>query len=468
MLRDYAGARTNVIGITGQKRAFEGMAGGNGSDRRGNRLKSWKEIAAFFDTDERTVRRWQERGLPVHRVPGGARPTVYADVDKLEAWFRGSGDPSEDAAREVAAPEAAAASPSRERMGLLAALAALLLLGAGAYGFSQGSASPQARHQPPQKAADLYLAGTYDFERRTPASLHRAVERFGQAIAEDPAYAEAYTGLANTYLLLREHAGMADAEAYPRAREAAERALALDPDLAQAHAARAFVTFYWERDWARGLAGFDRAIALDPAASRAHHWRATALYHARRIEEALAAINEAQRRDPQSRAILADKALILFHAGRTPEALAILRPMAASEPEFRSAHAYLAIIHQAEGRPHDYLRETMISARLVGNQTEIAMLEAAQRALDEGGPGAMWRSLLAHEQGRRRAGGGSAYALAAIHATMGERDAALRDLQASSSAREPGLLSVRMDPMFRPLHRDPAFQRLAAQIGRPG
>src|SRR5687767_7292627 len=142
---------------------------------RTGRLKSWKEIAAFFGTDERTVRRWEERGLPVYRVPGGARATIYADAGELERWFSGRHD-------EVAAmPEAPA--PKRG-LWLAIAGAVLAIAGVSALLLVRGGppdAPAAARHEPSQKAVDQLTAATYQAERATPESMRRAIELYGQA-----------------------------------------------------------------------------------------------------------------------------------------------------------------------------------------------------------------------------------------------------------------------------------------------
>ena len=448
-------------------RALADMADSSGG-RRGERLKSWKEVAAFFGTDERTVRRWEERGLPVHRVPGGARATIYADVVELEAWLRGGrgdeGGHGDAEMSEVAAPT----RPKGRAMLFAAALGMLALAGAGAGGaLDLSNATQPTAHQPPQHAVDLYLAGTYDWERRTPDSLRRAVDLYGRAIAEDPDYAEAYAGLANSYLLLREYSVMPEPEAYLKARQAAERALALDPRLAEAHAALAFVTFFWTRDWTRGLQGFERAIALDPGCAAAWHWYGTALYHAGRYDDALRALNEALRREPTSRSIVADRALVQFHAGRTAEAIATLRHLAASEHEFVSPHAYLAIIYLARNDDAAFLNEAQTSARLRGDTQRLAILTRAADALGHGGGPAMLRAMLSEESKLRHAGGSSDYTLAELHARLGERDAALRLLEAANRAGDASMDSLRADPMFDGLREDPRFRNLADAVERP-
>jgi tetratricopeptide (TPR) repeat protein len=428
---------------------------GNGSGRAG-RLKSWKEIAAFFGADERTVKRWEaKRGLPVHRLPGGAKATVYAETAELEQWLKG-------------APAPLPAPQRSRRVWAIGMLAALIALAGGAVLTLRGGiiqAAQPTHHQPTPQVAELYLAGRYNFERRVPESLNRAVQLFSEAVRRDPDYAQAYAGLANCHLMLREYAGVPDAAAYPRARAAAQRALALDDNLADAHAALAFVTFFYDHDFNAGLEGFRRAIALDPASPGAHHWYATALYHAGRVPEALAQINEAQRLEPQSQSILAHKALILFHMGQADQAIALLRQMEAADPAYASPHSYLAEIHLARADYPAWLVEARAFAGLVRNPDKLSIVAAAERGYATGGPPAMFAAMLDRQRALFAAGREHGVDLAATYALAGQRDAAMRTLDGAVRDRDPYLVALRIDPRFASLRQAPEFQRLALSVG---
>jgi Tfp pilus assembly protein PilF len=420
------------------------------------RLKSWKQIAAFFGTDERTVKRWEaKRGLPVRRIPGGARATVYAEVAELEQWLKGTEPPP--------------ARPGPRANRLFAGAAAVALLAAAGVGLSlrndATAIAPAAHHQPSQAVADLYFAGRYNFEHRSPESLNRAVQLFGEAVRRDPAYAEAYAGLANCHLLLREYAGVPDALAYSRARDAAQRALALDDNLADAHAAVAFVTFFYDHDFNGGLRGFERAIALDGASPGAHHWYATALYHAGRVGDALAQINEAQRLEPQSQSILADKALILFHAGQAEQAIGLLRQMEAADPAYASPHAYLAQIHLGRRDYPAWLAEARALAGLVRNPDQLSVVAAAERGYRSGGAPAMFAAMLERQRALYAAGREHGFDLAATYALAGHQDAAMRTLAGAVRDRDPYLVGLRVDLRFAALRQTPDFQRLALSVG---
>jgi tetratricopeptide (TPR) repeat protein len=433
------------------------MAQGGGSEGRRDRLKSWKEIAAFFGADERTAKRWEaKRGLPVHRIPGGAKATVYAEVAELELWLKGN-------------PAPAPAPRPRRRLWLAGGMAALLVVAGGTVLLlSGGGGAPTpaaAHHQPSAEVADLYLQGRYNVERRSPESLNRAVQLFGEAIRRDPVYAQAYAGLASAWLLVREYAGVPDAVAYPRARTAARRAIALDGGLADAHAALAFVTFFYDLDFNSGLAEFDRAVALDQASATAHHWYASALFHAGRVRDALVQIDAAQRLEPQSQSILADKALILFHAGRSQDALALLRQLEAADPAYLSPHSYLAGIHLTQRDYPAYLREEGIAARLVGDRDRIATNDEAARAFSRGGASAMFAAMIGRQRALYAAGRVHPFSLAATYALAGRGDEAMAALTAGVRQRDPYMVGVRIDSRLASLRGRPDFERLASAFG---
>ncbi|HEX9932573.1 MAG TPA: hypothetical protein VGB08_06985, partial [Allosphingosinicella sp.] len=369
----------------------------------------------------------------------------------------------------TAAAPAAGTAPSRRPPGRTLALAGAGLLGLAAAAAiavtaARGPAGT-AGHQPPPEAVEHYLAGVYEWERRTPESLARARDHFEAAIARDPDYAAAHAGLADAWLLLREYSDVPDEEAYARAEAAAGRALALDDRLADAHAALAFVAFYGRRDFNAGRRGFRRATELDPSSARAHHWHGTALLHIGEFRPALAEVEAARRLDPRSRSILADKGLILYFAGEKEAGIALLRRMAAQEPGFHSPRAHLAIIHMAEGDLAAWLAEAREAARLRGDADRLELLDAAARALAGGGEQAMLGALLAGQTRLHAAGRESFYALGATHALLGDRASALRFLEQALARREPALVGLRIDPAFAALRGDPGYRRVLERIG---
>ncbi len=452
----------------------------------GRRLDSWKEIGAFFNRDERTVKRWEvTRGLPVRRVPGGGR--VYAYAEELTAWLKGTEGQNEPELPAVpmleavppsvvtAAPElpVVQGAPKRARFSpAFVVVAAVLLIGgallvARPWWTTRLRPRPQAAHQLNPKAQDLYLKGIYYWHKRTPESLNQAVDAFTQAIVIDPDYAAAYVGLANCYNLLREYASMPDAEAYPRAIAAAQRAIALDDSLAGGHSALAFAEFYWSWKLADSEKEFKRAIELSPNSPPAHHWYATSLMELGRGPEALSEINRAQALDPQSPAVLADKGLILYVAGEKESARKLLEEVEASEPSFLSPHDYLAGIALQDGDHRGYLKESRKAAELRKSADQLDVIARAERGYADGGRRGMLTAKLQAEGQLYAAGKISAFTLASNYALLGDKDRAMELLDEAYRRHETLLLGVEIAPEFNSLHGDARFRQLVEKIGLP-
>jgi Tfp pilus assembly protein PilF len=464
-----------------------GFPGHQPVDRR---LNSWKAIGAFFDRDERTVRRWEtERGLPVHRMPGAGRSSVYAYATELAEWLKTADLPAAEAQPEaspstfpvVGAPVPmpvvipAQPVPRRNRSVLLLIAACLLVLIASPF-LVRKYLSSRTAHMPLPKgtkaaanpeAQEFYLQGLYHWNKRTPSDLNQAVDDFTQAIVHDPEYAPAYAGLADSYNLMREYTLMPAKDAYPRAIAAAERAIALDDSLAEAHNSLAFADFYGSWDARSADREFRRAIALDPNSVIAHHWYATFLMVLGRSEEALAEIENARKLDPHSSAILADKGLILFLAGQKEEAVSLLRQLEASEPNFLSPHSYLAVIALATGDYKNYLPEARHSAQLLHDSDRLEIVEAAEKGFAaDGGPG-MLRAMRDVQQRLYASGKVPAYDFAVTRCLMGERQQALHLLETSVQNHEAQVIAIRADQALQSLHGDPAFQELVTKVGLP-
>ena len=462
--------------------------------RENRRLDSWKEIAAFFDRDERTVKRWEkEKGLPVHRLRESSGARVFAFTDELERWMRSPEQASPETAYlrakpvnpvEVFSPTTALPPVRSRRRTITVATLSAMLLGLGVVivytqKSSHATAAGRALSTPAGEMAtagpgsanavakELYLQGRYHLDKRTPEDLHKALDYFNQAIARDPRYAPAYVGLANTYSLLREFAAMPSEEAFARAQAAARKAIELDDSLAEAHNAIAFVTFYWNWDAAKAEGEFRRAIQLDPSYATAHHWYATFLMVLGRFPEALEQIERARQLEPASTPVLADKALILFHQGDTEQAISLLKQLSASQPAFFSTHQYLSYIYLDNHDYPAYLEEAGKAAALSGDAQEMAIVAEAQKGYRSGGANGMLGSILRAQQTYFEAEKMSAFFVAATHARLGEKKEALQYLKTSFQRHEVAFLAIRVHEAFAPLHDDPTFRQLVVQAGLP-
>jgi len=464
------------------------------------RLDSWKEIAGFFARDERTVRRWEkERGLPVHRVPGGARGGVFAYTDELRAWLKGRAAELEPSVAEVVdatipgndsrtgpgrstlegsvvpvpgpdpIPSLASSRPSWVSIAIW--LAPLLVVAIFLAVVSLGHRDPRykaalaAPHSPNAEAQELYLKGEYHWAKRTPEDLNKAVDYFTQAIVKDPGYAQAYAGLADCYNLLREFSVMPPDEAYPRALAAAQKAVELDDTLPGAHNSLAFATYYWNWDPTTAEREYKRALELDPNYVQGHHWYATFLLTSARIPEALNQIEQARKLDPSSTTIQADKAWILFADSRAAEAFTLLKQLESADPGLASTHAYLAEVYFSRKDYRNFLFESKQAAQLRHDDAALAVANAAEQGFDSGGITGMRESMISVQKEMFDHGLGSAYELAANCALLGKKEDALRYLQAAYERRETGLLYLSRNPDFNSLHDDMAYREMAERVG---
>ena len=339
--------------------------------------------------------------------------------------------------------------------------------------FSFGHREPRfknalaAPHVADAESQDLYLKGRYYFEKRTPDDLNNAVDFFTQAIVHDPAYAAPYVGLADTYNLLREYSAMPPQEAFPRARAAANKAVQLDPNSAEAHNSLAFASFWGFFDANFADREFQRAIQLDPTLSRAHHWYATFLIEIGRTSEAMAEIERARQLNPSSMPILADKAFILAEAGKKEEARALLTQLEVSQPEFIHPHRYLAEMYFQEGNYPGYFLEKKTVAGLRHDASAKKKIGAEEKGYRNSGLTGLLQARLHIAEEAFDRGSGSAFDVAAAHAALGHQKDALRYLDIAYQRHDLSLVTLPVETAFQSLHQNQEFSDLIAKIGLP-
>jgi TolB-like protein/DNA-binding winged helix-turn-helix (wHTH) protein/Flp pilus assembly protein TadD len=197
------------------------------------------------------------------------------------------------------------------------------------------------------EAYEAYLKGRYFWNKRTPEGLKTAVGYFNEAVAKDPNYAAAYSGLADAYALLGDwqYAVMPPKEAMPLALSAARKALELDDSLAEAHASLGFCLEGFNWDFAAADKEFHRAIELNPGYATAHHWYAWHLSLIGQNREAIAEMKKAQSLDPVSPVVNADLAELLLISHLPDESIEQSRKTIEMNPGFASAHNQLALAY---------------------------------------------------------------------------------------------------------------------------
>lgn len=403
-----------------------------------DRLNSWKEIAAYLERDERTAKRWEKaRALPIRRLPGG-RGRVFAFISEIDHWQRNAGSLPDLAAEMSAVPAlepAAAASftseatldqlvsakstgfPERSRRlwvwpaAFAAAAAVLLMFMLLSHRHTQMIAAA-SRHVPPAEAQDLYLSGRFYWNTRTAAGLQTALADFQKAVTIDPQYAAAYAGIADCYALMPSFAGMPASTAFPKMLEAAQRAVAIDPDLPEGHRALGFVLFYWNWDREESRREFERSIALNDHDATTLHWYANVLMQSQRSDEALPLIDRARMLDPTSPALVANRALLLAGMGRTNEAMAIWSNIEKTNPLFLPPHRYRSNFALDSRDVATFLAERKEIAAITGSAEDAKRARHFAEAYEQGGEVAMLRAV------------GDAYATAAQAGQTDEVEAA--------------------------------------------
>jgi tetratricopeptide (TPR) repeat protein/predicted DNA-binding transcriptional regulator AlpA len=485
------------------------------------RLDSWKEIAEYLGKVERTVKRWErERALPVHRPPGG-RGSVYAYTSELDEWLHSTrnGDnkstgvatqsadaeggkgkeetPSmaslpplpflsqdEPLSKELASP---AVLPARFswawRIPILIPLAVCVILGADLLAHRRADdarASSSSNHQPGKTipalissdaekrlAHDLYLQGRFEWSKRTPDSLNRALDRFTQAIVHDPASAETYAGLADTYLLMHEYSLMPDHDAYSRAIAASRKAVGLDDSLAEAHRSLAFAEVWGDWDFQAGEKEFRRAIELDPRNPQTHLWFATAFntpdWHSITLRE----FDRAQELDPTSSIILANKSIWLFQSGQKDAGLALARQVERTDPDFLAPHRYLSMMYWHLRSYQDFLTENEKMANSNHDPVLIETTAAARAGFDRDGERGLLHDLYLDQKELHAKGKISGTLLAETCVRLGRKEEALQLLQDDYDHHRAEFLWTLTDRGLLTLKDEPAYRELVNKLHFP-
>jgi TolB-like protein/DNA-binding winged helix-turn-helix (wHTH) protein/Flp pilus assembly protein TadD len=315
------------------------------------------------------------------------------------------------------------------------------------------------------EAFESYLKGRYFWNKRTAEGLNVALAYFNQAIGEDPTFAQAYSGLADTYALLGDwqYAVMTPKEALPKAKASAIKALELDSALGEAHNSLAFCLDGFEWDFEAAGKEFQRAIELNPNYATAHHWYAWHLGLSGRYDDALAEMRKAENLDPLSLIINSDLAELLLIAHSYDESIRQSRKTLEMDPNFALAHNQLGQAYLQKQMYDPAIAELEKAVQLsAGSPTCEANLARAYAA---SGSRSGAEKLLSDLKKRSNPSASLASEIAMIYAALGNRDQAMNWLEKGYEERfNPGVL---LRPGFDPLRSDPRFKTLVRRIGLP-
>jgi len=311
-----------------------------------------------------------------------------------------------------------------------------------------------------------YLKGRYWWNKTTEEGFNKGIEYFQQAIEKDPAYALAYSGLADCYSLLGSNGGFVPPnQSFPRAKIAALKALELDDTLAEAHTSLAYIDTFYEWNWEDAEKEYKRAIALNPSYAEAHYYYGLALRNMGRIPQSLAETKRAQELNPLSLMINRGLGLEFYTARRYDEAIEQSRKTLELDPNYVNAHRTLAMT---------YLQKSMYKEATAEFEKALVISPGNPYVLSELGYGfALSGKRMEAQKMLDRLNDlakqkyvPSSYRVM-IYAGLGEKDKALEWLEKSYEERHivgDGTGDIKVDPVFDPLRSDPRFQDILRRM----
>ncbi len=312
-------------------------------------------------------------------------------------------------------------------------------------------------------AFNLYIRGRYWWNKRGPGLL-RSIGLFNDALDRDPTFAPAYAGMADAYIQLGYASLLRPDDAFPKARAAAQHALELDASLAEPHATLGFVAFYYDWDWPTAEREFQRALAINPGYATAHEWYGLYLAAMGRFDEARAQENAAQVLDPLSTAVAGTAAWVEYYAGQNAKAERGIRIALRTDSVNGLAHFYLGRVLQERGSLDQALEQYRATASLINWVPTVA---AIGHVYGTQGNTREARAILSRLDSLRASEYVTAYGIALVYASLGQRDSAFAWLDRGVTERTHWMVWLRRDPRWAPIRRDPRFAALAGRLRLP-
>jgi TolB-like protein/DNA-binding winged helix-turn-helix (wHTH) protein/Tfp pilus assembly protein PilF len=323
----------------------------------------------------------------------------------------------------------------------------------------------QRRYNASPIAYELYLKGRFYWEKRTKKGLDQAIDYFQQAIHADPNYALAYAGLADSYALLDDWGETAPRDSFPKARMAAQRAIALDASLAEAHVSLAMVRQAYDWDWVSAEQEFKRAIELNPNYATAHQWYGLYLASFGRFSEAEAEVRRAKELDPLSAIVNMALPEVYTWEHRDDEAIAEYKKVIALDPSFAGAYGNLAYLYE---RKHMYalaLETEQRASDLIGERDFFLKLQKIYAA---SGYTSMLREAIKKDLADRASGRyRNPVGIASNYAQLGDEARALEWLEKGYQEHSSGMQYLAIDVQFDSIHSNPRYQYWLGVLGLP-
>jgi TolB-like protein/Flp pilus assembly protein TadD len=313
------------------------------------------------------------------------------------------------------------------------------------------------------EAYQLYLKGRYFWNKRNAGDFKTAIGYFQQAIDKDPGFALAYAGLADTYVLMSGFAAASPKDSLPKAKAAAQKALELDPMLAQAHASLGQALFAYDLNFTEANREFRRAIELNPNYATAHQWYAeSGLTPLGQFDDAIAEMKRALELDPLSVIINADVGGVLFNARKYDQAIAQLRKTLEMDPGFYYAHWNLGQVLEMKGLTNEAMAEYEKAIALDQDPLLQALLGRLYAKTGRKDKALAVLDRLRQLSKERYV---SPYNFAIIHLGLGQKDEAIHFLEQTYEDRDGyNIAFLKVDPFLDPLRGDPRFEALVQKV----
>lgn len=319
------------------------------------------------------------------------------------------------------------------------------------------------RHTHDPEAYRNYLRGRFYWNKRTEHDFRKGIEHFQQAIEIDSDYALAYSGLADSYILLGFYGACAPDDVMPKGKAAAVKALELDDSLAEAHNSLAYIQYTYEWNWTASEKEFRKALKLNPKYATAHHWYAFKLAGMGRHKDAIAEMKLARELDPLALIINAEVGWAYYFARRFDEAVEQYQKALEMDPGFSVAHMFLGTAYAQLGRHEEAIAQLRQALELSGGS--LLMKGMLGYAYGVAGDNDSAHKIIDELNELSPAQYVAPYNVALVYAGLGEIDNALTWLQKAFEQRGLFLAWLNQEPMFDSLRADARFADLVTRIG---
>jgi TolB-like protein/Tfp pilus assembly protein PilF len=327
-----------------------------------------------------------------------------------------------------------------------------------------GSAGEKKHSTESAEAYELYLKGRFFLAQRTRDSIYKALDQFNQAVAKDPNYAQAHTGVAYAHVLLFDRGWVSNDDASPKIRSAAQRAIELDPTLAEPHAALAVLKEEADWDWAGAEVEYRKAIELNPNDVTSHHWYSNMLWITGRSKEGLAEIEKALALDPASPQINVNHAGLLLELHRYDDAMVELNRLIAANPEFPVNYGTRASLHWRLGNQDAAVADWAMEMTKSGRPEWAEAFTGGYRKAKLKGACVALIEVLKSESQKKYV---SPNDFARYYGLMGDRDQAFAWLEKGYAERSGRMEYLKIENFLEPFRSDPRYIDLLKRMGLP-